>query len=122
MEWSVTVCGLVAAGAALLLRRPPPRIRRSIPQTFQEAVIAFDGGFTPAVVVLSRGLEAKLRIRRDDRRNDAEQIRIPALNLERTAPPLKTTTIDVATGDEGVYDITSSSGAKGTVIVMDFSH
>ncbi|MEO8216522.1 MAG: cupredoxin domain-containing protein [Acidobacteriota bacterium] len=119
LEWFVTIIGAGAAVAAVFgLRRTAPRKQRNVPQTFQEAVITLGDGFAPAAIVLSRGLEAKLRFRRDDGSREPVHVSIPAMSVERTLPPFTTTTVDVSADAEGVYEITSSSGYRGVLVIL----
>ncbi|MFZ5828421.1 MAG: cupredoxin domain-containing protein [Bacillota bacterium] len=85
----------------------------------QELSIAVQGGYSPAQIVVKRGMPVRLTFRRTETSSCSERVVFPDFNLSKKLPENENVTLEFTPDKDGAYTFTCGMGMyKGTLIVQ----
>lgn len=85
----------------------------------QELSVDVQGGYSPAHIVVKRGVPVRLTFRRLETSSCSERIIFPDFNISRKLPEQEAVTLEFTPEKDGTYTFTCGMGMyKGTLIVQ----
>lgn len=85
----------------------------------QELSVTVQGGYSPAQIVVKRGVPVRLTFRRMETSSCSERVVFPDFNLSKKLPENENVTLEFTPDKDGAYSFTCGMGMyKGTLIVQ----
>ncbi|OGA48922.1 MAG: copper-transporting ATPase [Betaproteobacteria bacterium RIFCSPLOWO2_12_FULL_62_58] len=85
---------------------------------YQEQMVLVKGGYTPDVIVLERGMPARLNFVRQESSSCSEMVLIPAFNKSAQLPEGETVAVEFMPAEPGEYEFACQMGMlRGKLIV-----
>lgn len=85
----------------------------------QELAVTVQGGYSPAHIVVKRGVPVRLTFRRMETSSCSERVVFPDFNISRKLPENEAVTVEFTPDKDGTYTFTCGMGKyKGRLIVQ----